>query len=98
MRTYRLINILASFIMALTLLSCGNETNNSKSKSSSKQLCGDMRSYDKGVKEGNNVKRGSQITGTRSGPSDCKEIYDFVVLNEGSYDYSCFCKGFSSVF
>ena len=67
--------------------SCGNN-----SSSSSKSKCDDMRSYNKGVEMAENDKRASSVTGVRY---SCNEVY---AIAPGSYDKSCFCKGFNSVY
>lgn len=58
---------------------------NSKANS---QKCSDMRSYNIGKEEGENQKRGSQITGE---VYSCDEVWSQLYPNTNK---ECFCKGY----
>lgn len=81
-------NLILTFCI-IFFYSCGNN-----SSTSSKSKCDDMRSYKKGVKMAENDKRASSVLGVRH---SCNEVYATATA-PGSYDKSCFCKGFNSVY
>lgn len=56
--------------------------------SSNSNKCSDMKSYNIGVEEGGNQRRGSQMTGETF---SCSEVWEQLYPNTNK---ECFCKGY----